>query len=108
MKSKTNLGGAISITGTTLIGIGVLTQLAQFAPNTNVPPSLLAAMWYVALAGFIISALGKGVTAYFAADAKDVQEVEAKINNVAQSVDTINQTGTDSTAQPSAQNKTNP
>jgi len=100
MKSKTNIGGAISVTGTTLIGIGVLTQLAQFAPNTNVPSSLLALMWYVALAGFVLSAIGKGVTAYFSADAKDVSEVANKVETVSKAVDTINKTGVDSTAAP--------
>jgi len=90
MKSKTNLGGAIAVTGTTLIGIGVLTQLAQFAPNTNVPPGLLSAMWYVALAGFIISAIGKGVTAYFSADSKDVEAIQRQISAVPAAIDSGN------------------
>ena len=88
MKSKTNIGGAISVTGTTLIGIGVLTQLAQFAPNTNVPPGLLALMWYVALAGFIISAIGKGLTAYFSADANEVETIKTQIASVPAAIDT--------------------
>lgn len=83
MKSKTNLGGAISVTGTTLIGIGVLTQLTQFNTSTNVLSARqLAAMWYVALAGFILSAIGKGVTAYFSADASDVDDISKTVNNI--------------------------
>ncbi len=56
------------VIGTTLTGAGVLTQLSQLSPTTNIPPLLLTVMWYVALAGFIIGAVGKGITAYFAAD----------------------------------------
>ena len=88
MQSKTNIGGAISVTGTTLIGIGVLTQLAQFAPNTNVPSELLSVMWYVALAGFILSAIGKGLTAYFSADDREVQTLKGQIASVPSAIDT--------------------
>jgi len=105
MKSKTNLGGAISVTGTSLIGIGVLTQLSQLSPTTNVlSPHQLAALWYVALAGFIISGIGKGLTAYFSADASEVKDVAKKTETVAKAVATINQTGTDSTAKTTAEN----
>ncbi len=103
MKSKTNIGGAISVTGTTLIGIGVMSQLTQFSTTTNVlSPHQLAALWYVALAGFILSAIGKGVTAYFSADAADVSDVATKVETVAKAVDTINQTGTDTAAKTTA------
>lgn len=92
MKSKTNLGGAISVTGTTLIGIGVLTQLTQFNTATNVLSAhQLAAMWYVALAGFILSAIGKGVTAYFSADASDVDDISKTVNNIQSSNQTPHQ-----------------
>jgi len=74
---KTNLGGAVGTLGTTLIGVGVL-------GGANV--KYQAVCWWVALVGFIISALGKSLTALFAADATTV-------NNIAKAVDTINQTG---------------
>ena len=87
---QTNLGGAISVTGTTLIGVGVLGNLSQ-GPHS-------AMLWYVALVGFILSAAGKGLTALFAADAKTV-------NNVAAEVDRVNQEGPSPYAQPAAENK---
>lgn len=94
MKSKTNLGGAIAVTGTSLIAVGLVPQLA------GLPSKYLT---IIVVIGFVLSAVGKGMTSYFAADAKDVTEVSAKVDNVAKAVDTINQTGTDATAKPSAQ-----
>jgi hypothetical protein len=85
---KTNLGGAIAVTGTSLIGIGVLTQLTQLSPDVALPHSVLTGMWYVALDGFILSAIGKGVTALFAADA-------SQVDKIAQTVDKMNALGTD-------------
>ncbi len=74
---RTNLGGAISVTGTGLIGIGVLSQLSQLSPKTQVlSPEQLAVMWYVALSGFVLSCVGKGVTALFAADAKALDQTK--------------------------------
>jgi hypothetical protein len=87
---QTNLGGAVSVTGTTLIGVGVLGNL------TAGPHSTL--LWYVALVGFILSATGKGLTALFSADARTV-------NNVAASVDMVNQLGPSVFAPPAAENK---
>lgn len=92
--------------GTSLIGIGTLTQLTQLSPTTNVPPKLLTLMWYVAAGGFILSATGKGITALFAADASTVNDVASKVQTVAQAVDTINQTGTSFTAKSVAQPST--
>ncbi len=78
---RTNLGGAISVTGTTLIGVGLLTQLSQLSPTSNMlTPHQLLVMWYVALIGFIFSAIGKGITALFAADARRVQSLQDQIN----------------------------
>jgi hypothetical protein len=77
---RTNLGGALSVTGTTLIGAGVLGNLSNSQYS--------AILWYVALLGFVLSAAGKGLTALFAADAKTV-------NNVAAAVDKINALGSD-------------
>jgi len=77
---RTNLGGAISVTGTGLIGIGVLSQLSQLSPKTQMlSPAQLTVMWYVALAGFVMSCIGKGVTALFSADAKTVQTTQTQI-----------------------------
>ena len=87
---KTNLGGAISVTGTSLIAVGVLGNM------TSGPHSTL--LWYVALVGFIFSATGKGLTALFAADATTV-------SNISAAVDTINRVGPSYFAPPSA-NKT--
>lgn len=86
---RTNLGGAISVTGTSLIGIGVLPQLTQLSPNTSstLTPHQLAALWYVALAGFILSGIGKGVTALFAADAAQLKSVQAQLDEVPKAID---------------------
>ena len=61
---KTTIGGAFGALGTTLVGIGILPQLS------GAPSKLLT---YVAVAGFAFSAIGKFLTALFAADAKDVK-----------------------------------
>lgn len=97
-KSKTNLGGALMVLGSALTGVGVLTQ---FAPSVGmeIPHAVMIAMWFVALAGFIIGAGGKFVTAYFAADNSDVV-------SVAKTVDTINQSGPTPTAPPAIEAKT--
>ena len=89
---RTNLGGAVSVTGTTLIGVGLLTQLSQLSPNTaNVlTPHQLAAMWYVALTGFVLSAIGKGLTALFAADAKNTAQNQIDIENLKSAIRTGN------------------
>ena len=71
--------------GTTLIGVGVLGNLS---PGTH-----SGVLWYIALVGFILSAIGKGLTAVFAADASTVA-------NVANAVDKINQVGPDTSAAP--------
>ena len=90
---KTNLGGAVSVTGTTLIGVGVLGNL------TAGPHSAL--LWYIALVGFFLSAIGKGLTAVFAADA-------TMVNNIAASVDRLNQQGTSYFAAPAGDKQPTP
>lgn len=92
---RTNIGGAVGTIGTSLIGVGVLAQLTQLAPSGSsmLSPHQLALMWYVALVGFILSAIGKGLTALFAADA-------TVVNNVAAAVDAINQQGASPMAAP--------
>ena len=69
---KTNLGGAISVLGTSLIGFGVLPQLS------GAPSKLLT---YTAFAGFCLSALGKALTALFAADASQVASIAAQVQS---------------------------
>jgi hypothetical protein len=60
---RTNIGGAISVLGTSLIGFGILPQLAG-------GPSRL--LYWTAFVGFCLSATGKALTALFAADARQV------------------------------------
>ena len=100
---KTNLGGAVSVTGTTLIGVGLLTQLTQLSPNTATILSAhqLAAMWYVALTGFVLSALGKGLTSLFAADASALKQVVEQTNAIAEqtNVNTIQIASTKATVE---------
>lgn len=87
---QTNIGGAVGTLGTALIGVGVLGNLTK-GPHA-------ALLWYIALAGFFLSALGKFLAALFSADAKTV-------NNVAAEVDRINQKGQSIFAQPAVENK---
>ena len=82
---RTSLGGAVSITGTSLIGIGVITT------QMSVPTKLIVG---ITVAGFILSGIGKGLTALFAADA-------GTVNNIAAAVDQINQQGASPLAAPS-------
>ena len=71
MKSwQTTLGGALSALGKTLIGCGVLPQLAG-APNKI--------LLYIALAGFLIDGFGGFFTALFAADAKQLKNLSNQV-----------------------------
>ena len=92
MNWRTSLGGAIAITGTSLIGVGVLPQLLP-ASNNPLSHTQLGALWWVALGGFVLSCVGKGVTSLFAADSVAVAK---QITTVAAAVDKINQTGPNS------------
>ena len=91
---RTNLGGAIAVTGTSLIGIGVLPQLSQLNPKTaNILSAFqLDCLWWIAVTGFVLSCIGKGVTSLFAADAAAVNQ---KVAQVAQAIDKINALGSD-------------
>ncbi len=84
---KTNLGGAIAITGTALIGVGIVPQIGG--------SSYSQFLTILAIIGFVMSAVGKGVAALFAADAR-------MVNNIAAAVDQINKLGADPKAAPSA------
>ena len=81
---RTNIGGAVSVLGTSLIGIGLVPQVS------GTPSKFLT---YTAVVGFILSALGKSLTALFAADASTVK-------NIAAAVDQINQQGASQSAAP--------
>jgi branched-subunit amino acid permease len=75
---RTNLGGAISVLGTSLIGFGILPQLAGGPSNV---------LYWVAFAGFCLSAVGKALTAFFAADAAAVGNRMDQIDAHLQSTD---------------------
>ena len=93
---KTTIGGLLSSIGKALTGAGVLAQLTQLLPASNViPPSILVAVWWITLAGVVLGVVGTAVTAYFAADASTV-------NNIASAVNTINQQGSNPAAAPAA------
>jgi hypothetical protein len=67
---RTNIGGAISVLGTSLIGFGILPQLS------GAPSKLLT---YTAFIGFVLSAIGKAATALFAADAAQVNLIASQV-----------------------------
>ena len=94
MNWRTNLGGAIAITGTSLIGAGVLPQLLP-ASTSHLSAGQLSALWDVAFIGFVLSCVGKGVSSLFAADAAVVKD---QITAVATAVDKINKSGSDEDA----------
>lgn len=63
---RTNLGGALGVLGTALVGVGVVPQLGGSSSKL---------LTYTAIAGFFISAFGKFFHALFAADAKTVADL---------------------------------
>ena len=89
---KTNLGGAISLLGTSLLGVGILPQIG----GANNP-----VLWWIALVGFILKAIGEFLTALFAADA-------TAMNNIAAAVDKINMTGSDPGSGPAVESNGKP
>jgi hypothetical protein len=100
--NKTTIGGLLSSIGKGLTGAGVLTQLTQLLPASNViPPSILVAVWWVTLVGVLLGVVGTTLTAYFAADASTV-------NNIASAVDKINALGSDPGQPPSVQTISKP
>ena len=78
---QTNMGGAFSVTGKTLMGVGVLGNI-----NSNTHSALL---WYIALAGFIFSAVGDGLTSLFAADAATVNDLTNRVSTIENNTTTI-------------------
>ena len=63
---RTTLGAALSSFGTTLMGIGVVPQLA------NGPSSILT---WVALAGFVLNAVGTFLSHLWVADKDEVKKM---------------------------------
>ena len=93
---QTTLGGFLSSTGKGLAGIGMLMQLTQLSPTSNVlTPAMLTVLWYIALVGVVMGIVGTQLTAWFAADATTV-------NNIAAAVDQINQQGASPLSAPAA------
>jgi len=68
---KSTIGGAFSALGSTLIGIGVVPQLAG-APSKT--------LLYVAVAGFTCQAIGQFLAHLFSADAKVVKDLAEQVN----------------------------
>lgn len=86
---RTNLGGAISIIGAALLGIGVLPQLAQLSPDAKIQMSATqySLLWYAAFAGVVLGAIGKGLTALFAADAAALKVVQSQMAQVPKAIE---------------------
>jgi|ERR1051325_12055771 hypothetical protein len=72
MKSwQTTLGGALTVFGKALVGVGVLPQLA------GAPSKLLL---FIALTGFIIEAIGGFFASLFAADAQALKQLSQRVD----------------------------
>jgi hypothetical protein len=85
MKSwRTTISAAVTVTGTALVGVGGLTQLNQLNPNSKgMSDDQMAVMWYIMAAGFVLSAIGKGLGLLFAADATVLKNVVQQANDIA-------------------------
>lgn len=77
---RTNLGGGIGTIGTTLLTVGVVPQLLGLPYKVQ---------GYIALAGFILTAVGKGLTAWFAADAKEMANLSAVVTQHATAINAV-------------------
>ncbi len=73
---RTTIGGALSNFGKALMGAGLLLQTSDAVPDSK------AILWYVALAGLILSCSAGFFTSLFSADSKDLKKVsdETKAN----------------------------
>jgi hypothetical protein len=69
---KSTIGGAFSALGTTLMGIGIIPQLAG-TPNK--------VLLYVAIVGFVCTAIGQFLAHLFAADAKTVRDLSEQVQS---------------------------
>lgn len=80
--------------GNGLAGVGVLSQLSQLSPNTSVlSTSQLHVLWWVALIGFVLKCIGSGVTALFAADAKQLAITQQQTSNDIENLKSAVRTG---------------
>lgn len=70
---RTNLGGALEVLGTSLVGIGVVPQLGGTSSKF---------LTMCAVSGFIIGCAGKFFSALFAADAKVVAVAQQQIGEL--------------------------
>jgi hypothetical protein len=68
---RTTIGGALSALGKTLMGVGIVPQLSG-TPNTYL--TVCAAI------GFVLDAIGGFFAHLFAADAKEVRQLTAQVN----------------------------
>lgn len=68
---KTTIGGALSALGTTLMGVGMIPQLA------GTPSKFLT---YCAVTGFILTALGQFFGSLFSADSATVKKLSDHIS----------------------------
>jgi hypothetical protein len=66
MNWRSTLGGSLSALGKSLIGVGVVPQLAGVSSKF---------LLYVAIAGFLIDAIGSFFAHLFSADAKSLQQL---------------------------------
>ena len=85
MKSwRTTISAAVTVTGSALVGIGGLTQLNQLNPNSKgITDTQMVVMWYIMAAGFVLSAVGKGLGLLFAADSSTLKQVAEQTNAIA-------------------------
>ena len=71
MKSwKSTIGGALSALGTALVGVGVIPQLGGVPSKVHT---------HIALAGFILSSLGKFFAHLFSADASELRKIRSDV-----------------------------
>lgn len=70
---KTTLGGALSALGKTLMGIGIVPQLA------GTPSHLL--LW-IATTGFLLDAIGGFIGHLFAADSRSVERLQNQMKRM--------------------------
>lgn len=66
---RTSLGGAIGVFGTGLIGVAFLSSMYADVAYKKI-------IFGTAFAGFVLSASGKAITAFFAADAREVERLQ--------------------------------
>lgn len=80
---KTTIGGALSALGKTLLGIGVVPQLGGVHSDT---------LTYVAVAGFILDAIGGFFAHLFAADAAALRNIQDQMKLVPGAISTTDTT----------------